>query len=161
MDIQITSIFTKKKGEATEHITTEMEQGYYTSVTGKYQNWDDFEKMCCSVFTEEAFHYMNYERCDVPCFISIDDKAYYLSVARGYNVAYAYDREAFTLIKQSEDEILFTVTCFLHEEDLEGNREDKVFNAGEGFEFYKSFNICMVRTTDGWRFSEFHMGSLE
>ncbi len=115
---------------------------YYFPVAGKYAKWDDFHRMMLNVFTEEYFESMSDDTI-----IDIDGNAYVIAAGGWSMCDYGAAPDTFTLLSQTDKEIHFTVTCgyrFGNDPDVEIE--------------YRSLELVMENTANGWRFSRFNCG---
>lgn len=124
---------------------------YYFS-EGRYKNWDDFEAVILSVFTKEYFDELNGEG-GPRVFEEKDGALCYLDAAMGSDPRY-FGEDTFELVSKSDAEIKFNVIGTFHEYIPSGDTalEKDVKEDGD---FTASFPLTLVKTADGWRFSEF------
>ena len=115
---------------------------YYFPVAGKYAKWDDFHRMMLNVFTEEYYQSMSDDTI-----IDIDGNAYVIAAGGCSMPGYGVVPDTFTLLFQTDKEIHFTVTCGYKL----GNDPDVEIE-------YRSLELVMENTANGWRFSRFDSG---
>lgn len=115
---------------------------YYFPVAGKYAKWDDFHRMMLNVFTEEYYQSMSDDTI-----IDIDGNAYVIAAGGCSMPGCGVVPDTFTLLSQTDKEIHFTVTCGYKL----GNDPDVEIE-------YRSLELVMENTANGWRFSRFDSG---
>ncbi len=124
----------------------------FTKACGRYAAWEDFDALVHAVFTDEYWHELNVEQnieygYEDGTFVNIDGHMHFVWQSRG---AYYYNYDVpdeFELISKGENEIAFT---------LIGHYKSP-WPGEDGPDGYTiEFPIRMVRTQNGWRFSEFH-----
>ncbi|MPM21516.1 hypothetical protein SDC9_67960 [bioreactor metagenome] len=123
---------------------------YYVS-EGRYKNWDDFEAVILSVFTKEYFEALNGQGPEI--FVEKDGALCYLDAAMGSDPAH-YGEDTFELISKSDNEIKFNVIGRYHGY-IPGVYTAREKDVKEGDDFTASYPLTLVKTADGWRFSEF------
>lgn len=124
----------------------------YARCRGRYSNWEDFDAMVRSIFTDGCWTALNGDR-----YVNVDGTLYFAYGDRGsyYNRRFP---DTFTLISKTDDEIVFTLTGHYSSPwPNEGESfEDRDRRLESGWDYTYDFPIRMVRTEDGWRFDTFH-----
>ncbi len=128
----------------------ETENGYsYYSVEGKYQKWEDFKSMVLNVFTEEYFqelnHIRDYNGTDIEVFIEKGGDTYGFGVDR---IPLGIAPTTFELQSMTDEEIRFTATYrYEPRDDPEWSEKETVYRTAE---------IILRNTENGWRFTKFN-----
>lgn len=133
--------------------------GVYCISQGRYCNWNDFEKLVLSVFTEDFFITKNRMR-----FIEHEGKLAFVDAARGGAEFYNHNFEDdFELISKSDDEIIFYVIGHYSQmRPLKGESfEERDVRVATRWEVTDKFTIRMLKTESGWRFDQFYDASID
>lgn len=131
----------------------EVDEQSYTQSLGRYAKWEAFDALVHSVFTDRFWTEKNQGS-----FLNVDGTVYFVYASRGggcYNERFP---DTFTLVSQSEDEIVFTLTGhYSYRWPMEGESyEDRDRRLESGWDWTCDFTLRMVRTEDGWRFDRFY-----
>lgn len=126
---------------------------YYWPATGAYANWDDFEAVIRSVFTETFWNERNQN-----IYVNLGGTMHYMDVARGgggYNENFP---ETFQLVEKTDDAVSFIMTGYYSDaRQFEGiTDEQREAWLAAGWEYSIEFPMRMVKTEDGWRFDKFY-----
>ena len=137
---------------------------HYTESWGPFANYDDFDTLIHSVFTDAFWAERNKIESGSPKYVNVDGKLCYISGAAGsgeYNPLYG---DEYTLVEQTDDLVVFTITAHY----LENNRllngesyEEWEQRLRTNYDYTREFTIRMVRTEDGWRFDQFRLPAVE
>lgn len=136
--------------------TTYKDMEYIIS-QGRYQNWNDFESLMLNIFTENYYHELIGLNRKTPSFIEIDSKLCYIDAAMGSRLEYVQP-DTFALISKTDKEIKFNVIGH-YAEPRKGEKDVEYIERRDKGEYdsTEKFPITMVKTTDGWRFSNFNV----
>ena len=141
-----------QEGEVIHNTIIQADNGYsYCQVNGKYRNWNDFHNMILHVFTEEYFDVLNRNSKGIEKFIRIDGNTCAILADKGSVPGYGIVPDTYELVSASEDEIVFDVTC--------GYQNGTDPDTGEAVIEYRTFEVILQKTEEGWRFSEFNCGA--
>ena len=141
-----------QEGEVIHNTIIQADNGYsYCQVNGKYQNWNDFHNMILHVFTKEYFDMLNRNSKGIEKFIRIDGNTCAILADKGSVPGYGIVPDTYELVSASEDEIVFDVTC--------GYQNGTDPETGEAVIEYRTFDIILKKTEEGWRFSKFNCGA--
>lgn len=125
----------------------------YIISQGRYKYWNDFKAMILSIFTQEYFDNLNKVRDGHPLFIEQNGILYYRDFTHGQDPFY-YEPDNFELIKQTKNEIYFNIIGHFNYY-FPGIYKPNEANLKEGDEFTMSYPTIMIKTEDGWRFSQY------
>ena len=124
--------------------------GTYFAVLGKYQKWDDFQAMCLSLFTQEYFNSLNASLPDgSSVFVNVDGYTYYAFLGVGSISGYV-PPDTFELVSKTDTEINFTLIGHYAEIGTYDSTGKEPITT-------ETYPITMVKTDNGWRFSQFHL----
>ena len=141
-----------QEGEVIHNTIIQADNGYsYCQVNGKYRNWNDFHNMILHVFTKEYFDVLNRNSKGIEKFIRIDGNTCAILADKGSVPGYGIVPDTYELVSASEDEIVFDVTC--------GYQNGTDPETGEAVIEYRTFEVILQKTEEGWRFSEFNCGA--
>ena len=141
-----------QEGEVIHNTIIQADNGYsYCQVNGKYRNWNDFHNMILHVFTKEYFDMLNRNSKGIEKFIRIDGNTCAILADKGSVPGYGIVPDTYELVSASEDEIVFDVTC--------GYQNGTDPETGEAVIEYRTFEVILQKTEEGWRFSEFNCGA--
>ena len=135
--------------EQTGESDFEIDDIQYYKCNGYITSWKDFESAMLSVFTPEYFDELNKmasytdesgELHERTIFAEKDGDLYFSGGARGGNILFV-PPETFKAIYKTDDEIQFEVIGTYSEDGADKER----------------FPITMVKTDNGWRFSQFNI----
>lgn len=133
--------------------------GDYTYLVsqGRYSDWDDFDAVVHSVFTERFWNEFNLFDGKNALYTEHDGKLCFLdtSIGGGYYYTTGIPDE-FRLDTQTDSGITFTLIG--HYNDLGGGTGER---EQRGYDYTLEFPIKMVLTDNGWRFDEFHCALIE
>lgn len=132
---------------------------HYREAVGRYARWEDFRAMAEELFTPEYLEQLLNFAADgtvYPIFTSTGDgRLCYLEMDRGGSLEYGWcdTPDSYELVSQGSNEIVF---------DLIGHYAQLGPDDGTGVpsvegEYTEAYPIRMVKTDNGWRFSEFHL----
>ena len=133
--------------------------GYeYTPALNHYRQWDSFYSTLRSIFTE-SFLDSDYLSSDgVTYFRPIEGNMYYISTERGFDPGYNQDSTSmdFTLQEETPDKIVIQVTATyaIDESSSQAFRQAVLDGLISNT---KNYSITLVRSDDGWRFSQFNV----
>jgi len=128
----------------------------YLVAQGRYANWNDFEEVGRSIFTEKYWEELNKTSDGLPLRTEYNGKLCFLDTSMGGGYYYCEDiPDDFRLEKSGENELIFTLIGHYRnfEEVTDENTNDSRM---EGYDYTLEFPIKMVLTENGWRFDEFH-----
>ena len=141
-----------QEGEVIHNTIIQADNGYsYCQVNGKYRNWNDFHNMILHVFTEEYFDVLNRNSKGIEKFIRIDGNTCAILADKSSVPGYGIVPDTYELVSASEDEIVFDVTC--------GYQNGTDPDTGEAVIEYRTFDIILKKTEEGWRFNKFNCGA--
>ena len=138
----------------------------YQPAIGRYRDWDVFEEMVLSVYTEDFFWEANdmdsldeineissldQESERRPAFLNVDGKVYCDTEEKDRN--FDLIDEYYELVEQTEDRVLFYRICSYKGEGY----PDKVSQEIRTY----AFPIELLRTPEGWRIQQLANGRLE
>ncbi len=132
----------------------------YDAANGYYAKWADLQKDIAKFFTADWWAQRNGDNSEYPpTYIEHNGYTYTLGSQFGdsdYNPRF---HDTYRLVEKTEDKIVFTVTGYYSEPFLkEGEtQEDRDARLAAAPEYTITYPVTMVRTEDGWRFSEFHV----
>lgn len=128
-------------------------------VEGRYKNWNDFEAMLNNVFTKKYSNELMECGTDLITFINANGNLHFINGGDGGNVLGVPEYEDFELVSKTDYEIKFYVICHYTDQHEGETDEDyaKRVDSRDGFDRTEKFPITMVKTDNGWRFSEFHI----
>lgn len=143
--------------EKTEIKYTTYKDMEYIISQGRYQNWNDFEAVMLNIFTENYYHELIGLNRKTPSFIEIDSKLCYIDAAMGSRLEYVQP-DTFELISKTDKEIKFNVIGH-YAEPREGEVDEEYIERRDKGEYDSTskFPITMIKTTYGWRFSNFNV----
>lgn len=133
--------------------------GYeYTPALNHYRQWDSFYSTLRGIFTE-GFLDSDYLSFDgVTYFRPIEGNMYYISTERGFDPGYNQDSTSmdFTLQEETPDKIVIQVTATyaIDESSSQAFRQAVLDGLISNT---KNYSITLVRSDDGWRFSQFNV----
>ena len=133
--------------------------GYeYTPALNHYRQWDSFYSTLRGIFTE-GFLDSDYLSSDgVTYFRPIEGNMYYISTERGFDPGYNQDSTSmdFTLQEETPDKIVIQVTATyaIDESSSQAFRQAVLDGLISNT---KNYSITLVRSDDGWRFSQFNV----
>ena len=131
--------------------------GYeYTPALNHYRQWDSFYSTLRSIFTE-SFLDSDYLSSDgVTYFRSIEGNMYYISTERGFDPGYNQYSTLmdFSLQEDTADRIVIQVTA-TYAIDESSNQAFRQAVLDGLISNTKNYSITLVRSDDGWRFSQF------
>jgi hypothetical protein len=133
--------------------------GYeYTPALNHYRQWDSFYSTLRGIFTE-GFLDSDYLSFDgVTYFRPIEGNMYYISTERGFDPGYNQDSTSmdFTLQEETPDKIVIqvTTTYAIDESSSQAFRQAVLDGLISNT---KNYSITLVRSDDGWRFSQFNV----
>ncbi|MHB8097144.1 MAG: hypothetical protein ACYDEI_05795 [Erysipelotrichaceae bacterium] len=136
-------------------------QTYISNTTGRYRNYEDFERMIKSLFVDEfwdARNTENYKNEEYPLYTNCDDKLCYIDFDGSGGFAYNNNFEdEYELISKTENEISFyTIGHYSWRYQFKDETiEQRDQRLKDEYEYTKKFLITLISTEDGWRFSEF------
>ena len=133
--------------------------GYeYTPALNHYRQWDSFYSTLRGIFTE-GFLDSDYLSFDgVTYFRPIEGNMYYISTERGFDPGYNQDSTSmdFTLQEETPDKIVIQVTAtYAIDESSSQSFRQAVLDGL--ISNTKNYSITLVRSDDGWRFSQFNV----
>ena len=137
-----------------EHVT--INDMVYLVAQGRYANWNDFEEVGRSIFTEKYWEELNRRSDGLPSRTEYNGKLCFLDTSIGGGYYYCDDvPDDFRLEQSGENEIVFTLIG--HYRNF-GESTDKITDDDgmPDYDYTLEFPIKMVLTEDGWRFDEFH-----
>lgn len=133
--------------------------GYeYTPALNHYRQWDSFYSTLRGIFTE-GFLDSDYLSFDgVTYFRPIEGNMYYISTERGFDPGYNQDSTSmdFTLQEETPDKIVIQVTA-TYAIDESSSQAFRQAVLDELISNTKNYSITLVRSDDGWRFSQFNV----
>lgn len=131
--------------------------GYeYTPALNHYRQWDSFYSTLRSIFTE-SFLDSDYLSSDgVTYFRPIEGNMYHISTERGFDPGYNQDSTLmdFSLQEDTADRIVIQVTA-TYAIDESSNQAFRQAVLDGLISNTKNYSITLVRSDDGWRFSQF------
>lgn len=134
---------------------------YISNTTGRYRNYNDFEKMIKSLFSDEFWetrNSINFRDEIYPRYTNCEGKLCYIEFEGSGGFAYNknFDDE-FELISQSNNEISFYAIGHYSWRYQIGNEtiEQRDQRLKNEYEYTKKYLITMILIEDEWRFSEF------
>lgn len=133
--------------------------GYeYTPALNHYRQWDSFYSTLRGIFTE-GFLDSDYLSFDgVTYFRPIEGNMYFFSTERGFDPGYNQDSTSmdFTLQEETPDKIVIQVTATyaIDESSSQAFRQAVLDGLISNT---KNYSITLVRSDDGWRFSQFNV----
>lgn len=133
--------------------------GYeYTPALNHYRQWDSFYSTLRGIFTE-GFLDSDYLSFDgVTYFRPIEGNMYYISTERCFDPGYNQDSTSmdFTLQEETPDKIVIQVTATyaIDESSSQAFRQAVLDGLISNT---KNYSITLVRSDDGWRFSQFNV----
>lgn len=133
--------------------------GYeYTPALNHYRQWDSFYSTLRGIFTE-GFLDSDYLSFDgVTYFRPIEGNMYYISTERGFDPGYNQDSTSmdFTLQEETPNKIVIQVTATyaIDESSSQAFRQAVLDGLISNT---KNYSITLVRSDDGWRFSQFNV----
>lgn len=133
--------------------------GYeYTPALNHYRQWDSFYSTLRGIFTA-GFLDSDYLSFDgVTYFRPIEGNMYYISTERGFDPGYNQDSTSmdFTLQEETPDKIVIQVTATyaIDESSSQAFRQAVLDGLISNT---KNYSITLVRSDDGWRFSQFNV----
>lgn len=133
--------------------------GYeYTPALNHYRQWDSFYSTLRGIFTE-GFLDSDYLSFDgVTYFRPIEGNMYYISAERGFDPGYNQDSTSmdFTLQEETPNKIVIQVTATyaIDESSSQAFRQAVLDGLISNT---KNYSITLVRSDDGWRFSQFNV----
>lgn len=133
--------------------------GYeYTPALNHYRQWDSFYSTLRGIFTE-GFLDSDYLSFDgVTYFRPIEGNMYYISTECGFDPGYNQDSTSmdFTLQEETPDKIVIQVTATyaIDESSSQAFRQAVLDGLISNT---KNYSITLVRSDDGWRFSQFNV----
>lgn len=131
--------------------------GYeYTPALNHYRQWNSFYSTLRGIFTE-SFLDSNYLSSDeVTYFRSIEGNMYYISTERGFDPGYNQYSTLmdFSLQEDTSDRIVIQVTA-TYAIDESSNHAFRQAVLDGLISNTKNYSITLVRSDDGWRFSQF------
>ena len=127
---------------------------------GLYADYARFDAVRASLFTDEFWQARNaLDESGTPIFTEHEGRLCYLDMSRGsgYYRNSAFP-DTFTLVSESEEEIVFTVRgYYLEVWPPEGtSQEEWDAYRQENFAGTLSFTLRLVNTPEGWRFDQFY-----
>lgn len=133
----------KEQSGPVQYEIVQDENGFsYHISTGRYRRWADFEAMMRSIFTEEYFYTLIEVGGECPIIFEKDGLLCYQEADAGGRWRYQTPDE-YNLLEKTETSITFEVIGHYESREYEDVIETE------------AFPIRMVRTEEGWRFSEF------
>lgn len=138
------------------------ENGYLISKNGRYTNYDHFEEVIKSIYTEEFWQeqnnrinhlgepYQRFKNCDGSlCYQETQHDGSYW---RNRNFA-----DTFELVSSSDIRIEFYAVGYYSYRYTVGNEtpEDRDRRLVDGYEYIEKHPVSMVLTDDGWRVDHF------
>jgi len=120
-----------------EALTTEINGKYYFKAAGRYERWDDFEKLYSSVFTDSRADALISDR-----FLNVEGDLYFSASAFNLH-SYSYETDhTFTLVSESDTEIIIdiAVKAYHTPEPTERDEYEEVH-----------YTVEFVLTDTGWR----------
>lgn len=133
--------------------------GYeYTPALNHYRQWDSFYSTLRGIFTEGFLDsgYLSFD--GVTYFRPIEGNMYYISTERGFDPGYNQDSTSmdFTLQEETPDKIVIQVTATyaIDESSSQAFRQAVLDGLISNT---KNYSITLVRSDDGWRFSQFNV----
>lgn len=133
--------------------------GYeYTPALNHYRQWDSFYSTLRGIFTE-GFLDSDYLSFDgVTYFRPIEGNMYYISTERCFDPGYNQDSTSmdFTLQEETPDKIVIQVTA-TYDIDESSSQAFRQAVLDGLISNTKNYSITLVRSDDGWRFSQFNV----
>ena len=135
-----------------------LEDYTYLISYGRYADYELFDAVRRSLFTDSFWASRNILTGELPLFTQHEGKLCYVDAARGSGY---YRNEAFpdtfALVSQSEDEIVFTVTGYYLEIWPPQGTSSEEWDAyrQENYGYTLDFTLKLVNTPEGWRFDQF------
>ncbi len=129
----------------------------YTKATGRYADWEDFDALVHSVFTDRCWDSLNaIQRGEM--YVDIGGATHFLLASRGMYYYNDNFPDTFQLISKTDDEITFTLTGHYsspwpNEGESTADRDKRLTS---GWDYTIDFPMKLVRTAEGWRFDQFH-----
>ena len=128
----------------------------YLVAQGRYANWNDFEEVGRSIFTESCWEKLNKTSDGLALRTEYNGKLCFLDTSTGSGYYSCKDiPDDFRLEQSDENEVLFTLIGhyrYLGEVADDDTNDDKA----QAYDYTLEFPIKMVLTENGWRFDEFH-----
>lgn len=139
----------------------EVDDLYASSLGNVYQDWSLFDEMVHSVYTEGLWTQLNqFEWRGTPLcyYFEEEGKTFYLEFGKGSGYYYNPNfSDEFELLEQTDEIIRFEIIGHYEQMNpLEGESEEARNRRLETtWSEKKSIPVTMVKTEEGWRFSEF------
>ena len=142
-----------------EYETTIINSIPYFVSQGRYSNWDDFDTVIHSVFTDNFWSSHNKDDKNIPIYGERKNQLCFRDLSK--SCGYLYNRnfpDEFCLFEQTNHSITFTLighysVPYPKSDETFEQRDERLSKA---YEYTLKFPIKMVLTPDGWRFEEFH-----
>lgn len=145
--------------------TVAMDDVTYLIAQGRYADWDLFNAVGRSIFTEAYWVGLNTSEAGPDPRIGYEGKLCFLDTSMGGGYYYCDDvPDTFRLEERTEDTIRFTLTGhyrYFGNEPEDETEEQRRARLDRGWDYTLEFPIELVQTEEGWRFSEFHSALLE
>ena len=159
--------YTFEPGTFPEEQTETFEENglLYRYSKGRYKDWEDFEALVHSVFTDQLFQSLNdLEGYDSDLYQDRDGKLCFVDLikpnahTRNYNF-----QDTFVLLEQTEDIVRFNVIGYYSfPYPLKGeSTSQRNARLRAGYEYTEEFELVMVNTEEGWRFDTFYDTSVD
>lgn len=128
----------------------------YLVAQGRYADWNHFEEVGRSIFTEDYWEELNKTSDGLALRTEYNGKLCFLDLSMGSGYYYCKDiPDGFRLEKSDENEVIFTLIGhyrYLDEGANDSTNDDKA----QDYDYTLEFPIKLVLTENGWRFDEFH-----
>lgn len=138
----------------------------YNLAQNRYRNWEEFDAVVHSVFTDRFWDERNDTSADFPIYRNFDGRMGFIWYVLGADG----DRnenfpDTFELLEQTGDMIRFHVVGYysdIYPQEYEvtpdgewdyAARDERLKN---GYEYERRYEIVLLRMPEGWRFDEFH-----
>lgn len=128
----------------------------YLVAQGRYADWNHFEEVGRSIFTENYWEELNKMSDGLALRTEYNGKLCFLDLSMGNGYYYCKDiPDSFRLEKSDENEVIFTLIGHYR---YFGEGADDNTNGGKAqdYDYTLEFPIKLVLTENGWRFDEFH-----
>lgn len=131
----------------------------YLLSQGRYSNWNDFDAVIHSVFTDSFWISHNEDEKNIPVYTEKNNKLCFRDISKG--CGYLYNRnflDEFRLVEQTDHSVTFTLIghyslAYPKTDETFEQRDERLRNE---YEYTLEFPMKMILTSNGWRFDEFH-----
>lgn len=128
----------------------------YTLVTGRDENYTDFQQRMLDIFTQEFLDEHHFDRN----FVSVNGQLAALSGGTGSRVEYCSGYDQYQLTGQTEDTLSFDLIAYYAEQNEGESDADYIARRDAGdYDYSERHPNRFVKTVHGWRLDQYSKAS--